>query len=387
MRVIRLLFLLPGGVALIVGMTAGLARLGVLGADAAARLTEIHAPAMVFGFVGSLVVLERAVAIRRAWAFAAPLLLSLGALSLLTPLPSTVGRAAIVLGFLVVLAIYRVIWTRQQAIATSVQVLGAVCGLLAGLLWLSGVPFASFVPIAEMFLVLTIVGERIELGRVGGLTARGEAVGLGLSIIVAALSLATVIWPPAGYPLLGAALLALVGWLLAVDVARATISATGAARFMAACLLSGYLWLGVAGAIWLVGGPPGASAAYDAVTHAVLLGFVMSMIMAHASVILPAVLRVALPYRPEFYLPAAVLQLSIAVRLIGDARGSDALVQAGGIGNVAAIVLFLLFAIVSAVRATRSRPPGLRHPTPTAPATPAPTGLSLSTRKADNAKP
>lgn len=381
------MFVLPAGVALIVGMAAGLARLGLLGETGAARLTEIHAPAMIFGFVGSLVVLERAVAIRRRWAFAAPLLLSLGALSLLAPVPVAIGRTAIVVGFVAILAIYRVIWKRQSSIATSVQVLGAACGLIAALLWLAGVPFASFVPVAEMFLVLTIVGERIELGRVGGLTHRGEVVGIALSLLVAALSLSTVLWPAAGYVLLGISVLALVGWLLAVDVARATISARGAARYMAACLLCGYLWLAVAGAIWLVGGPPGASAAYDATTHAVLLGFVMSMIMAHASVILPAVLRIALPYRPEFYVAVGVLQLSVLVRLVGDARGSDTLVQAGGIGNVTAIVLFLVLAVVSAARATRSpsrKSAAPQHPTPPSAGR---TSLSLTTQKADDAQP
>jgi len=36
---------------------------------------------------------------------------------------------------------------------------------------------------------------------------------------------------------------------------------------------------------------------YDAVVHAIFLGFVISMVMAHAPVILPAVLRRPLPYR------------------------------------------------------------------------------------------
>ena len=40
--------------------------------------------------------------------------------------------------------------------------------------------------------------------------------------------------------------------------------------------------------------------AYDAVVHAVFLGFTLSMIMAHAPVILPAVLRRPLPYRPAW---------------------------------------------------------------------------------------
>ncbi|WP_166999160.1 hypothetical protein [Paramicrobacterium fandaimingii] len=362
-RAARLAFVLPAGVALLIGMAAGLARMGVWAVDAEV-LRAVHAPAMLFGFVGSLVVLERAVAIRRRWAFAAPLLLSLGALSLITPLPSTLGRTAIVLGLVLMLVIYRVIWQRQAALATSVQALAAASGLLAALLWATGVPFENVSIVAAMFLVLTIVGERIELGRVGGLTARGEGVGLALALAVAAASVATVLWPGAAHSVLGAALLALVAWLLIIDVARVTITSTGAARYMAVCLLSGYAWLAVAGSILLAAGAPDAGA-YDILTHAVLLGFVMSMIMAHASVILPAVLRTPLPYRRWFYAPVMLLQLSLVVRVVGDVRGSDVTIQAGGMANVAAILLFLVCAVVSAALAARAvRSKGVVHARP-----------------------
>ena len=355
----RLAFVAPAGVALLIGMAAGLSRMGLWFTDAEA-LRAAHAPAMLFGFVGSLVVLERAVAIRRAWAFAAPLLLSLGALSLITPLPVAVGRTATVLGLALMLVIYRLIWLRQAAVATSVQALAAVCGLIAAVFWGVGVPFDRVSLVAAMFLVLTIVGERIELGRVGGLTARGENVGLALALVVAAASVATVLWPGIAHTVLGAALLVLVAWLLIVDVARVTITSTGAARYMAACLLCGYAWLAVAGAMLLASGEPDA-ASHDIVTHAVLLGFVMSMIMAHASVILPAVLRTALPYRPWFYAPVVLLQLSLIARVLGDVRGIDVVVQAGGIGNVAAILLFLLCAVTSAVLAARPKGEGHAH--------------------------
>ena len=41
--------------------------------------------------------------------------------------------------------------------------------------------------------------------------------------------------------------------------------------------------------------------------HAVFLGFTISMIMAHAPVILPAVLRRPLPYHPALLAPAVLL--------------------------------------------------------------------------------
>ena len=41
--------------------------------------------------------------------------------------------------------------------------------------------------------------------------------------------------------------------------------------------------------------------------HALFLGFVISIVFGHAPVILPAVLRVPLPYRSVFYRPLAML--------------------------------------------------------------------------------
>ncbi|TFB76286.1 hypothetical protein E3O06_02640 [Cryobacterium glaciale] len=156
---------------------------------------------------------------------------------------------------------------------------------------------------------------------------------------------------PAGRRLFGLALLWVVSWFFLHDVARRILRSTGLPRFMAACLLSGYAWLVVAGGIWLIGGAATSGPVYDTVIHAVLLGFTLSMIMAHAPVILPAVLRRPLPYRPIMYLPVALLHASILLRvLFGDARGLSDLLQLGGSLNIAALLLFIVTAVASAVR-------------------------------------
>lgn len=57
----------------------------------------------------------------------------------------------------------------------------------------------------------------------------------------------SLLWPVAGYCLLGLEVVGLAGWLLHHDVARRTIQATCLTRFMAASVLAGYFWLLVAG--------------------------------------------------------------------------------------------------------------------------------------------
>jgi hypothetical protein len=208
-------------------------------------------------------------------------------------------------------------------------------------------------------VVLTIGGERLELARIAMRPDAGNTLVL-LAGGLAASTVASLLWPRIGYALFGLALLTLVGWLARHDVARHTVRATGAPRFMAGCLLAGYFWLAVAGATWLLAGPVASGPGYDAAVHAVFIGFVLSMIMAHAPVIVPAVLGRPLPYHPVLIGPAALLHLSLVVRLwLGDALGIAAAWRVGGILNVASVTLFVVLA--AGLAATAGRRAGSRR--------------------------
>src|SRR5699024_166930 len=82
--------------------------------------------------------------------------------------------------------------------------------------------------------------------------------------------------------------------------------------------------MAVTGALWLSigrlhdGGP---HQPYDAMLHALFLGFVISMIFAHAPVVVPAVLGRPLPYRRVLYLPLVLLHGSLLLRLLGGVAG------------------------------------------------------------------
>nr|BFE78123.1 hypothetical protein GCM10020093_007240 [Planobispora longispora] len=91
---------------------------------------------------------------------------------------------------------------------------------------------------------------------------------------------------------------------------------------------------------------------YDAALHALFLGFVMSMVFGHAPVILPAVLRVRLPYRPVLYLPLTVLHAAVAVRVAGDLAGAGGMRTAGGV--LAEVALFMFAGCAVAVARSRT---------------------------------
>jgi len=320
-------FLIPAGLALLAGLDAALMLLGVPAPVSSDRLPEVHGMLLVFGFVGTLISLERSVALKHPLGFSAPALLGLGGLLLLSPVPTSVGKAVQLLGAVAMVAVYVPLWRRQRDDAVLVQAFGAVLGVGALTLWLGGVPAPVLLPWLVGFIVLTIGGERLELARI----AMGQSAGQILLILSGGLVSSVVtslLWPSVGYPLLGLAILVLVGWLAVHDA--------------------------VAGATWLVGGPALEGARYDVVIHAVFLGFTLSMIMAHAPVILPAVLRRPLPYHPALIVPAVLLHLSLVLRLwAGDGLGVRLAWQAGGILNITALLLFIVVATWSAGTTSR----------------------------------
>ena len=121
-------------------------------------------------------------------------------------------------------------------------------------------------------------------------------------------------------------------------------------------MLAGYAWLGVAGTAWLVAGVTTTPASHDVVVHTIFLGFVMSMVLAHAPVILPAVLRRAVPYRPLLWVPLVTLHAGLLVRVVGDVAGRAGPVEVGGYGTVAALLLLPLTAVASAAMPAPSAP-------------------------------
>ena len=341
----RLVFLLPAGIAMLAGLDAALLLLGLPAPVTTDRLPDIHGVLLVLGFVGTLIALERAVAARRRAGFAAPALLGLGALTLISPAPLLVGKILLVAGTAALTLLYLPLWRRQRDPAVLVQALGAVAATGAAVLWLGGVPAPLLLPWLAAFVILTISGERLELARL----AMGPRAGTVLVLLAAGILVAIVaalLWPRVGTPLLGLVLTVLTGWLAWHDVARATVRSVGLPRLAAVCMLAGYAWLGIAAGIWLIGGPAGGGYCYDAVVPALFLGFTISMIMAHAPVILPAVLRRPFPYHAVLYVPVVALQVSLIARVwIGDALGQQQAWLISGVLNVLALLSFLVIAV------------------------------------------
>jgi hypothetical protein len=350
-------------VALVAGLWAGLLRLGLDLPQLRPPLAAEHGPLLVLGFLGTQIGLERAVALRRGWAYVAPAAAGAGALWLIVGLPADAGRALLALGGLVLCGVFVAVHRLQPSWHNVVMGLGAVAWLVGALIWLAGAVMTTVVPWLAAFLVLTIVGERLELSRTRRPSPAARATLLAAVSVFAAGVVLSGPWPEVGVRLAGAGLVAQALWLARHDVARRTVRVPGATRYMAVALIAGYVWLAVAGVVWLEAGTlRGGGFAYDAMVHAIFLGFVFSMVFAHAQVIVPAVLGVRLPYAAAMYVPLVALHVSLVIRLLGDATASVAAWRWGGVLNEASIVAFLAVAVVCAVRARRAGGVAARSP-------------------------
>jgi len=325
---------------LVAGISGGLLRAGVgmpwtesrwLGAAAVD-----HAFLMICAFMGSVIAIERAVAVKRPWAFAGPVAsASAGALALNGWEPPAAWLAVVAAAAFIV--VNSTIVLRQKADHTILLLVAAVAWAVGCLLHALGGPAESVIAWWLAFLVLTVAAERLEMTRVMR-RRRGAAPALhatvGLMILGAASS---DLVPVPGGILYGLSLAGLATWLLTFDIAWRTVRAPGLSRYMALCLLMGYFWLLVAGAAWAatsVGLP-----FRDAALHGVALGFVFSMVLGHAPVVLPAIARVKVRYRWLFYVPLALLHGSLALRLLGAPLDASALMK-GAAGNAIAIAVF-----------------------------------------------
>ena len=342
------------GISLLAGLDGALLLLGVWSPVMSTRLSKWHGPLMVLGFVGTVICLERAVALGHRLAYLVPAMSGFGVIVLLAPLPfdsARAGLALLTLAQLGLLTIYVPLWRRSHDDAVVIQGAGAFCAAGAAALLTTGAHVSQIVGWLACYMILTICGERLELSRLT--MARNRALSALCLAVVAAL-LVSVVSPAIGWRVLGVVLIGLAVWLCRHDVARGGLRRGGQAAYIGTLLMIGYLWLATAGIVCTIQGPPTSRNGYDAVVHSLFLGFTMGMILGHAPIILPAVLQVRLKWTTWFWLPAFLLEASLLVRIgIGDGLDRSAAVQAGGTVNV--LSLLTLVAVIATHIQPRTR--------------------------------
>jgi len=340
---------------LVLGVLAGLLRAGVAVPVATGEHVAAHALLMIGGFFGTVVSLERAVALGRGWATAAPLASALGAVALWVGAPAGwVAGLQLAAGAVLVAASVR-LHRRQPQLHAQVLVVGAACWPAGTLAWIASGSVEAGIGLWISFLVVTIAGERLELSRFMPPAPAARRVFVGLLALVV---IASPGWGFAGAPArvaLGAGYLLLAGWLLRQDVARRTAREAGLTGFIGRALISGYAWLAIGALLTIAAALVPDPLRWDAALHALLLGFVMAMVFGHAPIIFPAVIRVRMPFHPGFYVPLALLHASLVLRVAGGLAGAPQWRAWGAVGNAIALATFLASVAASVWRGRRGR--------------------------------
>jgi hypothetical protein len=334
-------FLVLVALSLLAGIAGGLARLGIVapatsGAVWLGQAALSHAALMMGAFLGTVIAIERAVALKRPEAFIAPLVSAVAGLCFLLQ-QAEWGAWMLVIASAMFVGVNVIVVQRQWASHTLLLLASSFCWFAGNLLFAFGFEANAVLPWWFAFLVMTIAAERLEMTRL--MRQHAAAPWLLLAVLAALVAGAaiSVVSAVAGGVIYGASLALLALWLMTFDIARRTVFAHGLSRYMAICLLCGYAWLAYGGISWAgtTLGCPGR----DSALHALGLGFIFSMIMGHAPVILPAVARVKLQFGNFFYVPLAMLHVSLIVRLgLGSIDISQRML--GASLNAAAIALF-----------------------------------------------
>ncbi|MBK9035742.1 MAG: hypothetical protein IPL61_31585 [Myxococcales bacterium] len=334
-----------------VAVLAGLSRMGVAVPGGGVRAGE-HGPLLVVGVFVTVIALERAVALAHPAAWLAPLAGAATAIALVLGRVAP-ARGAAVIAAVALVAVNVAIVRRQRAAFTAIMLLGAVVLVAAAIAWARGAWVFAVVPGWIGFFALTIVAERIELSRLAPTPRWARRLIVVVAVALASLAIAAIDRGPAWQRGLGLAIAAAAAWTLRFDLAWRTIRRPGLPRFAAVGVLAGAAWLLLGGLGLVAVGLPPAGPRYDAIVHAILVGFVLSMVFAHAPIILPAVARIEVPFTRALYAPLALLHGGLGLRIVGDLAGAAALRRGGAIATAVALLGFAATVVVARISTPR----------------------------------
>lgn len=162
------------------------------------------------------------------------------------------------------------------------------------------------------FLTFYILAERLELAKIVGADKRSFRHFLSNEIIVVGLVFFSIYDAFIALRILGAVVFLLTFWFFSNDLARKTIKTREPAKYSAIAMLSGYFWLAFGNLLFLIS----PSTFWGEGIHSITLGFVFSMVFAHAPIIFPNVGKFKFIFSKILYIPFLLLHISIMLRVL-----------------------------------------------------------------------
>lgn len=316
-----------------------------------------HGFLMVSGLLGTLISLERTLILKNRIWISIPIL-SAGSAFLVIAGSVQTGFWCQLLAALLLAVLYTKQWLQFQQIYFFGLTLSALAWTISGVVLLLGRGFPSASIWHILFLLLTIASERLELSRFIA-TPRWAKTTIVLLFALLFLVQALPFHWGANY-FNGALMAGLAYWLMEFDIVKINMKKSGFFRYTGITLFSGYLWLMISGVLMLL--PIQTFYHYDAVLHSFFIGFVFSMLFAHAPIIFPALLKKTVkPFHPIFYLPVFLTHALLLLRLYADYASEFSLRKWVGLLQVAVFLLFFLIFLMVFSRSLKQKKTLVHH--------------------------
>lgn len=321
---------------LLLGLLTGWLRIGWV--IPAYGLAGFHGVLMLGGFLGSLICLEKAITLKRNWAYLAPFLSGLSVVAFLFN-QATMGYLLQIAASLGLVIIYIFLAKKTQENNTLLMLIGAICWLAGNVLLYQTQFYPTVFPWWIAFILFTIVGERLELSRFLPVPKWNKY--LLISLLMVMLIGFMLPYHGMGRTVAASGIMALAMWLLRFDMARILLKKNGHYLYTGLSLTLGYLWLFVSG-LFMIFVNAGAFA-FDALLHSYFLGFTISMVFAHGPIIFPSLLnKTGHQFHSVLWLWLGLFQASVIARMIADLQEMPLLRKWSGMVNGIVILFFLI---------------------------------------------
>ncbi len=297
-----------------------------------------HAAIMTGSFLGTVILIERIVAMKKIYLFAFPIINASSLIFYFLNLEE-IAFLCLIIGALGLFYVFFLINKKHSDLPHQIMWAGTAAWLIGNVHLLIFHGYAHSILWWMAFLLLTIVGERLELSRFLPISSTKRKALVFLLFVF----LISCILPfhLGGQMLTGITLLLIAFWLMFYDMARKSVKKPGVHRFSAIALFFGYGWLVLSGLLFILNDTGFIS--YDSLIHSFFLGFVFSMIFAHAPIILPGVLGINYkPFHSSLYLWVLLFQLSLIIRIVGGMFRFPLWKQYASLANGILILCFIL---------------------------------------------
>lgn len=310
MKKAHFLFLIP--VLLALAFYSALGRVGW-----ALPIPEIaakHGFLMVSGLFATLISLERSLILKNKWWLSIPLFSTVSVVFVLwgREIP---GFGLQLMAALLLTALYVKQWRQYREVYFLGLCLSGIAWGMSAIVLLSGNSFAGASMWYILFLLFTIVAERLELSKFIASPKWAKSLLVVLLLLLFAAQAIPFHW---GANYLSGIVMASIGyWLINFDIVKINLGKSGFFFYTGSTLFGGYIWLMLSGVLMAL--PLSAPYHYDAVLHSFFIGFAFSMLYAHAPIIFPALLKLRVkPFHKILYLPVFATHLLLLLRLYAD---------------------------------------------------------------------